>query len=134
MLLLCSLKREREGQICSVTDRSASHQLFFFFFFCSRKRLEVKLPDVVSQSGGRRKEKRKKIQLLSGFCSFEGRGFPLQTLLSALNTAHSKGIPEGRGQGWLLESDLIDDADLNVAFLLYGKLVKRDRLSHVYKI
>lgn len=83
---------------------------------------------------GKKKGKEKKIQLLSGFCSFEGRGFPLQTLLSALNTAFSKGIPEGRGQGWLLESDLIDDADRHVVFLLYGKLVKRDRLSHVYKI
>lgn len=27
-----------------------------------------------------------------------------------------------------------DDTDLNVLFLLYGKLVKWDRLSHVYKI
>lgn len=73
MLLLCSLKREREGQICSGTDRSASHQ-FFFFFVCSRKRLEVKLPDVVSQSGGRRKEKRKKSNSFLGFVLLKEEG------------------------------------------------------------
>lgn len=44
---------------------------------------------------------------------------------------YSEGVPEG---GRLLESDLSDDADLNILFLLYGKLVKQDRLSHVYKI
>lgn len=49
----------------------------------------------------------------------------------ALCSKYSEGVPEG---GHLLESDLFDDADLNILFLLYGKLVKQDRLSHVYKI
>lgn len=78
---------------------------------CSRKPLAVRLPDVLSQSRGRRKAKRE-IQLLSGFCSFEGRGFTLQTQLSAL-----KRVRVSRGQGALLESDLIDDdAELKVLF------------------
>lgn len=51
-------------------------------------------------------------------------------MLLTLNTG--RGFQAAIGE--LLELDLIDDADLKVLVLLYGKLVKQDSLSHVYKI
>lgn len=72
MLMLCSLKWRGKG-VDLFCDRRFC---FASLGFCSRKLLEVKLPDVLSQSRGRGKEKRK-IQLLSAFCSFEGRRFIL---------------------------------------------------------
>lgn len=62
--MLYSLRREAVGNL--FYNR---HLCFVSVGFCNRKLLEVKLPDVLSQSRGRRKEKRT-IQLLSGSLFF----------------------------------------------------------------
>lgn len=61
MLLLCSLKREREGQICSVTDSSASHQSgFFFFFFLKQEMIRSQTSRCSITVWGKKKGKEKK--------------------------------------------------------------------------
>lgn len=62
MLLLCSLKREREGQICSVTDSSASHQsgFFFFLFFLKQEMIRSQTSRCSITVWGKKKGKEKK--------------------------------------------------------------------------
>lgn len=70
--MLNALLPEGGGGVCSFTDISVLYQLVFVAGNYQKSNFQM-----YYHSSGEEERKRRKIQLLSGFCSFEGRGFTL---------------------------------------------------------